>query len=228
MPLAAMWTLYEHTKGGLYLGLGPARHSETEEELERYLCLQPSSLGAAWVRPRAMFHERVGERARFEPVARVRVAMPEDEPTLLAFGFDAWGEGRTLEAFVASYASSQHHLRGTRYLVESLEREPLADLNTLRFRRGFVGIASVATAPAHRKKGHATRLLRAVLALFRDAEPNTRFGLFSEVDPRVYQAVGFERLPDDLQRFLPSIAMATGLADRPLDDAESTLFTHYF
>ncbi len=224
-----MWTIYEHSKGGLYLGLGPARHSETEELLERYLCLYDAPRGAAWVRPAAMFHEEdASGRARFAPRATIRVVMPEDEATVLPFGHDAWGAGRSLEDFVASYATSRDHLRGTRYVLESLEGVAFAGLNTLRFRRGLVGIASVATAAARRRQGHATHLLSGVLALLREQDASTRFLLFSEVDPAVYERVGFARVPDANQHHLPSLAMATGLAQRPLSADEARFFETYF
>jgi GNAT superfamily N-acetyltransferase len=224
-----MWTVYEHRKGRLYLGLGPVRHSETEDSLERYLCLYDTPHGAAWVRPAAMFHDRDADgRARFTPLATIRVVMPEDEATVLPFGHDAWGAGKSLAEFVAGYAHSRDHLRGTRYLLESLDGRALAGLNTLRFRRGLVGIASVATAPAERRRGHATRLLAGVLALLRDQDAATRFLLFSEVDPQIYERVGFTRVADAYQHHLPSIAMATNLAQRPLDADEARYFETYF
>jgi GNAT superfamily N-acetyltransferase len=224
-----MWTLYEHRKGRLYLGLGPARHSESEDVLERYLCLYDTPHGAAWVRPAAMFHDHDETgRPRFAPIARIRVVMPEDEATVLPFGHDAWGAGKSLADFVASYAHSRDHLRGTRYLLESLEGRALAGLNTLRFRRGLVGIASVATNPTERRRGHATRLLSGVMALWRDTDPATRFLLFSEVDPAIYERVGFGRVPDANQHHLPSIAMATNLPDQPLSADEARYFETYF
>ncbi len=225
-----MWTLYTQASGDLALGLGTAWLDAAPDDArgtarapyERSLCLQSRPLDAARLEPSAAFH------ARHSAIARVRVVMPEDEPEVLAFGFDAWGEGRTLEAFIASYETSRNHLRGTRYLLEDLAGEPLADLNTLRFRRGLVGVASVATAATHRRRGHATRLLRAVMALMRDADPRTRFGLFSEVDPSVYEAVGFARLPAELQRFVPAVAMVTDLDQRALDASEAAVFERYF
>jgi ribosomal protein S18 acetylase RimI-like enzyme len=225
----AVWTLYEHRKGRLYLGLGPARHSESEDVLERYLCLYDAPLGAAWVRPAAMFHDHDETgRPRFTPLATIRVVMPEDEATVLPFGHDAWGAGKSLAEFVAGYATSRNHLRGTRYLLESLDGRALAGLNTLRFRRGIVGIASVATNPTERRRGHATRLLSGVLALLREQDAATRFLLFSEVDPAIYERVGFTRMADAHQHHLPSIAMATNLAERPLGADDARYVETYF
>ena len=49
--------LYRHFKGGRYVVLGTATHSETEEEMVLYHPEhEPERL---WVRPRAMFCEQV-------------------------------------------------------------------------------------------------------------------------------------------------------------------------
>jgi GNAT superfamily N-acetyltransferase len=180
-----------------------------------------------------MFDEILADGTpRFTPIARVRLVYPEDEPEVLGFGFDAWARQQTLEAFVASYETSRNHLRGARYLLELTDGAIVADLNTLRFARGVVGIASVATAPAQRGRGYATLLLRAVLEIVRfqvdgiEGERPPRFLLFSEVPPRTYEGCGFRVLPDEHQRFLPAVAMATG--DGPLTVAEAAALTRYF
>jgi len=48
---------YRHFKGSLYVVLGVARHSETEEELVVYRPLDGD--GGLWVRPLAMFAQTV-------------------------------------------------------------------------------------------------------------------------------------------------------------------------
>ncbi len=215
------------------MGLGPAVHSETLDTVERYLCLTPSARGPAWVRPSGLFHDADESGPRFRRVGLVRTVAPEDEPTVLAFGYDAWGAGRELGAFVASYAHSAHHLRGTRYLLEDDAGAIVADLNTLRFQRGVVGIASVATHPERRREGHASRLLAAVMALVREREqrteePTTRFLLFSEVNPALYERLGFRTVEPARQRFAPSVAMATDLERHPLRADEARWLESYF
>ncbi len=56
---------YRHFKGKEYLVLGVARHSETEEELVVYR--QSYGDGSLWVRPKAMFLERVAHEGRSVP-----------------------------------------------------------------------------------------------------------------------------------------------------------------
>ena len=48
---------YRHLKGQHYEVIGTARHSETEEEFVVYRALYGD--GGIWVRPRAMWDERV-------------------------------------------------------------------------------------------------------------------------------------------------------------------------
>ena len=66
---------YRHFKGNGYEVLGVARHSETHEELVVYRPLYGE--GGLWVRPKAMFLEKVihegKEAARF---ARVGMDVP--------------------------------------------------------------------------------------------------------------------------------------------------------
>ena len=56
---------YRHYKGNEYIVLGVARHSETEEELVVYR--QDYGDRSLWVRPKAMFLERVEVAGRSVP-----------------------------------------------------------------------------------------------------------------------------------------------------------------
>lgn len=222
------WTLYRHFKGNPYLGITTALHSESREPHVVYRCLYQNDLGHNWIRPQSMFEgTSTGGERRFAPIARMRVVQPEEVATVLAFAFDAWGRGRDLATFIEGYNDNPNHVRGTRYLLENLDGAIVCNLNTLRFRRGLMGIASVATAPEHRRQGWASLLVRAVMELHRfQEEVPLRFLLFSEVDPKIYRACGFAELPEGNQHFKPSIAMATG--ELPLSDEESSFLTRYF
>lgn len=211
----------------LYLKVGTALHSESCEPLEVYRTLYDNERSPLWVRPKEMFYEEVapGQR-RFTEFGRVRVVTPEDEAMVLAFGHDAWGEGRSIKDFVDEYATDKNHLRGTRYLFEPPNGAPVANVNTLRFSPSLVGIASLSVNPNHRRQGYASALVRAVMELFRMENPKVRFILFSEVDPQMYERVGFKRLPNQHQHHLPSIAMASG--DSPLSEHEAKCLLDYF
>lgn len=63
-------TIYKHFKGNLYEFISYARHSETQEEYVVYKALYGDY--SIWVRPAAMFFERItkdgSEFPRFESV----------------------------------------------------------------------------------------------------------------------------------------------------------------
>jgi GNAT superfamily N-acetyltransferase len=211
----------------LYLKLATALHSESCEPMEVYRTLYDNDMAPVWARPQPMFHEEVapGQR-RFTEVGRVRVMMPEDEATYLAFGHDAWGKGASVEEFVATHAVDKDHLRGTRYLLESPTGEPLANLNTIRFARGLVGIASISVNPRARGKGYATMLTRAVMEILRSEDQSIRFMLYSQASPAMYERVGFYRLSDEVQFHLPAVAMVTG--KEPVTEREMSFLREYF
>ena len=58
---------YKHYKGKFYHVIDIVRHSETLEELVLYECLYENDLGKLWVRPKAMFFEKLEDGTpRFE------------------------------------------------------------------------------------------------------------------------------------------------------------------
>lgn len=222
-----MWTIYQHYKGNLYLHEGTALHSETLEPHEVYRCLYDNSKGYLWVRPQGMFHENLEDnRPRFTPIGRVRRMFPEDQREALGFGYDAWGRKTTIDEFIASYDSDENFRRGVSYLFERFDGTLCAKMTSIPFARGIVGFASVATKPEERGKGYASVLVQAVMGLSRHEDPRTRFLLFSEVSPVMYERLGFWVVPEELQLFRPSVAMATGQA--PLREAEARFLKSYF
>ncbi len=221
------WTIYRHYKGNHYLRLGVGAHSEDLSPHVIYRCLYDNPEARTWLRPQGMFEGKLDDgRPRFTPVARLRLVGPADLRTVLAFGFDAWHEGRTFDEYCASKDTDRNHLRGTRYLLEDAAGTPVAGLNVLRFDATTFGLASVATSPAERGQGHSALLVRAVMELHRFLYGDVRFLLFSEVPPSVYARHGFRELSAEHQRFLPSVAMATGEA--PLSIEEVELLKAYF
>jgi predicted N-acetyltransferase YhbS len=152
--------------------------------------------------------------------------MPEDEEELLLLGHDTWGKGISKETFVAQAIRERDHQRGVRFLLEEGNGDKVSKLSVIRFFRGCVGLCSIATRPDKRRLGYGTVLVRAVMELLRFEDPETRFLLFSEVDPDMYERQGFRVLPEPLQRFRPSLAMATGEA--ALTEVEAACLQEYF
>lgn len=222
-----MWPLYRHTKGMHYIKIATALHSESCEPMEVYRTLYDNDMAPVWARPQEMFHEEVAPgQKRFTFVGHLRVAAPEDAARCLKCGYDTWGEGVPFDSYVARYIESRNHLRGMRYLVEGVDGTVVATLNTLRLAQGLVGIAAVAVDPSKRGQGFGTLIVRGVMELFRSEDSQVRFALFSEIDPAMYERLGFKRVPDEFQFHLPSVAMLSGDGLCTLQDGE--IFREYF
>ncbi|NCS97602.1 MAG: DUF1653 domain-containing protein [Candidatus Pacebacteria bacterium] len=58
---------YQHYKGGKYLVLGVAKHSETKEDLVVYVTLYENDMASMWVRPLVMFIEDVEFNGKIVP-----------------------------------------------------------------------------------------------------------------------------------------------------------------
>lgn len=223
-----MWTLYQHHKGMHYLHLGTCLHSESSETFESYLALYDNPRGSLWVRPTGMFHDNGGPRGskRFVAIGRIRKLSFEESHTILPFGHDAWGQGRSLQEFVTSYESNKNHLRGQRYVLETSDGEVVSTLNTLRFREHLTGFAWLATHPEKRKLGHATLLMHGVIALLQNEAPDMNFALHSEIGVRYYERFGFEKAPVEHQHFEKSVAMYMG--HQPLREGDEKIFKEFF
>ena len=146
--------------------------------------------------------------------------------TILAFGFDAWNDGRDLATFLTSYKTYLPHLSGQRYVLETMDSKMVCGVNTLRLGQNVIGLASLATAPQQRKNGYASLILKAVMALLRHENYGTKFLLFSEINPKFYEKMGFEALPEEKQKFLPSLAM--GQSHDRFSDHEMNYMANYF
>lgn len=58
---------YQHYKGKLYLVVGEVKHSETLEDLVLYISLYDNPTSQIWVRPKAMFLEKVAVKGKRIP-----------------------------------------------------------------------------------------------------------------------------------------------------------------
>jgi GNAT superfamily N-acetyltransferase len=222
-----MFEIYRHYKGNHYLRLVSALHSEDLGTYEVYRTLYDNPKSRMWARPKDMFHGVTDEgQQRFSLVGVVARAFPEDEAELSSFGYDAWGRGRSIEEFVASDLIDPDTRRGERWFMRNCAGEKVSVLNVLRFARGVVGIASVVTRASYRGNGFASLLLRAVMELQLIEDPATRFLLFAEGRPEIYERLGFCSLPDSDQHFRPAIAMVAG--NEPLTAEERNLLRVYF
>ena len=222
-----MFEVYRHYRGAHYVRLTPALHSEDLGPYTVYRTLYDNPKSRVWARPTEMYHGETddGEK-RFSLVGKVGRAFPEDEEELATFGYDTWGQGKPVATFVAEDLQSPDTLRGERWFFQVPSGEKVSVLNLLHFSRGVLGLASIATSPNHRSKGFAPLLIRAVMELVRIEDPATRFLLFAEARPEMYERLGFRALPDSDQHFRPVIAMMTG--ENPPTPFEREIVKVYF
>lgn len=110
-------------------------------------------------------------------------------------GFDAWGEGRTIEAYLAACRAAPKYAAGEWWVgvgddgfVECsllLHEIPLPDGPPA------AGLGSIATVPALRGRGHGSNLIAEVIGR-REASAGTKvFFLFSDIAPAFYAKFGF-------------------------------------
>ncbi|NJL71239.1 MAG: GNAT family N-acetyltransferase [Candidatus Competibacteraceae bacterium] len=70
-----------------------------------------------------------------------------------------------------------------------------------------MGIGSISTDPLLRRSGHASQLLHEVVTLFHERDGGRVFFLHADVDPKLYNRLGFIALPDMYQTKKGSVTM---------------------
>jgi predicted N-acetyltransferase YhbS len=151
-------------------------------------------------------------RARnfFDFKMKLRRAIPSDMHTIYAMGFDAWGEGKSVEERIRSCEASKKYPLGKWYVLAD-EQGPVSSLICYReafgLAPGIVGIGTVATTPAQRGKGYATQLMTLAMAEICKSNDVDAFFLFSDISPAMYERLGFVALPRQYQEHKDSIAM---------------------
>ena len=124
----------------------------------------------------------------------IREGLPADVDTIFMMGYDAWGEGASVQAYLEQCRSSTKYPQGTWYVLEE-GGELLSSL--IVYRQGFElpagcwGVGSVATPPPQRRRGHAARLLAHVDGMAETASARAIY-LFSGIDPAYYGKFGYE------------------------------------
>lgn len=138
----------------------------------------------------------------------MRPARLEDMEAVYLLGYEPWGRGVAIDAYLADCRASQKYARGRWFVVE-LAGKVLSALVVYRDEWGLppgaYGIGSLCTEPAVRRLGLAKALLRVVLA----REAGTAF-LWADAVPDFYARLGFAPLPPERQTRPGSVLMARG------------------
>ena len=143
----------------------------------------------------------------------IRTAAASDLDAIYRMGYDAWGDGRTLEDYLAACRASKKYAAGVWWVHPQDDGMLASALLTheipLPTGAPAIGLGSIATAPDMRGQGHASRLIREVLSRHEHAAGTEVFFLFSDIAPKFYERFGFVALrPCPLK--LSSILMARG------------------
>lgn len=127
----------------------------------------------------------------------IRPASASELDAVYRMGYDAWGEGLGLDAYLASCRASPKYAAGVWWVLAGedgrLESSLLAHEIPLPSGAPAVGLGSIATPPEQRGRGHASRLIAEVVRR-REEDGTDVFFLFSDIAPAFYERFGFTTL----------------------------------
>lgn len=154
----------------------------------------------------------------------IRTASASELDAVYRMGFDVWGEGLTLDAYLAGCRASPKYAAGTWWVSTGADGVPLSSLlaHEIALPSGpaAVGLGSIATPPEQRGRGHASRLIAEVIRR-REESGAEVFFLFSDIDPAFYERFGFQALgpcpkkPDSILMARASRERLEGLLSDP-------------
>ena len=121
-------------------------------------------------------------------------------------GFDAWSDGQDERRYLDSCRSSRKYREGLWWVLAEGETL-LSALTTYRLSESSAGIGSIATPPALRGRGHASRLIKGVISELEQAGHARTMFLFSDIEPSFYIPFGFIALAAEKQKKPGSVCM---------------------
>jgi hypothetical protein len=118
-------------------------------------------------------------------------------------GYDAWGADLPVGMYIDSCNASYKYKQGTFFVLEDPTGQllsscivyPLSAFGGVVSERA-VGLGSLATARASRHQGYATLFLALLMELL-EADGVDAFFIHSDIEPRIYENLGFVRAPQD-------------------------------
>lgn len=128
----------------------------------------------------------------------IRTAAASDLEAIYRMGYDAWGEGRGLDDYLAACRASRKYASGAWWVHAQakgrLTCSLLAHEISLPAGNPAIGLGSIATVPELRCQGHASRLIRDVIRRREETAGTEVFFLFSDISPAFYERFGFTAL----------------------------------
>lgn len=128
----------------------------------------------------------------------IRPADSSELDAVYRMGYDVWGEGLGLDAYLAGCRASPKYASGTWWILEGGDGVLLSSLlaHEIPLPSGppAVGLGSIAAPPELRGRGHASRLISAFLRARAESHGTEVFFLFSDIAPAFYERFGFAAL----------------------------------
>lgn len=128
----------------------------------------------------------------------IRTASASELERVYRMGYDVWGEGLALDAYLAGCRASPKYAAGTWWVSEGDDGVPLSSLLaheiTLPSGPAAAGLGSIATPPELRGRGHASSLIAGFLRARENSHGTEVFFLFADIAPAFYERFGFAAL----------------------------------
>ncbi|TGA99002.1 N-acetyltransferase [Sporolactobacillus shoreae] len=133
----------------------------------------------------------------------IRKADIDELNAVYMMGYDSWGKGLSKDDYIKLCHQSPKYPTGTWFILEE-EGKLLSSLIIYHLNNSLIGIGSVATAVDVRKQGNATILLKKIIDLF---PKGTVFCLYSDVEPKIYERIGFKSVAEENQPYHDTVLM---------------------
>lgn len=129
----------------------------------------------------------------------IRQPHPAEMDAIYRMGYDVWGDGDDISTHLNDCRSSEKYAAGD-WFVWDLDGQPVASLivfhQRYRLPEHCFGLGAVATEPAFRRRGYASALIEAVVAVLAERQAQAIY-LHSDIDPAFYQRLGFQPIGDN-------------------------------
>lgn len=138
---------------------------------------------------------------------------PEEMDQVYLMGFDVWGECTDEVSYLQFCRGSKKYERGDWRVLEA-EGTLVSSLIIFRgewgLKPGYMGIGSVCTVPSHRGRGYASALLKRCISELKESGGKGVY-LFSDIDPKMYQRLGFNLVKDYESEGMMFLFLSSGL-----------------
>lgn len=135
----------------------------------------------------------------------VRDASSNELDEVYLMGEDVWSEGTPREQYLEGCRNSPKYQSGI-FKVLTDGKNLLSSLITYDLKDQKIGIGSIATPKSERKKGYGSEITSAVTeSCFKSGAKHVF--LYSDIDAKFYEKIGFQQLPDSFQKYPGSVCM---------------------